>query len=421
MNKINNNFREDVYQTYLENGLEVIYIHKPGFVSSYASMTTPFGAYDLKQQDKEGKSYSFHPGAAHFLEHKLFESEEQDVLSIFTSLGASGNAGTSYEMTTYYFNTSTSLEKPLNLLLDFVQNLSITDASVEKEKGIIIQELMMYEQRPDFKLYMEALKSLYINFPLKDDIGGSPQSVKATTREELELAYAMNYHPSRMLLVIVSGENPEKVMEIVEQNQSSKTFAAASGIQRVIDEEPVSVQREHYEFAMKVETQKNVLAYKLPLAHQDRKAQTKLEFACEMILDMNFSTLNPAYQSWLDQDIINDYFSYELSVEDGVSHLLFFFEGEDVKTLETIIQNQLTNLLLDEQLLEQLKRRFLGATIRMLGNFDRFAQQYAYRRLRGMDLFDYIEMAQSLTIEDLKHAHEHFNLQHRALINLLTK
>ena len=146
----------------------------------------------------------------------------------FNALGANVNAFTSYDCTVYYFSTSAQDIIPaLNLLLDFVQTFNVSDESVEKEKGIIVQELMMYQQMADIRLIFELFKAMYHRSPLKFDIGGSVEDVNAITKDELELSYSLNYHPSQMSLVIVSGMDPEKLMNAIETNQLSKDFTNA--------------------------------------------------------------------------------------------------------------------------------------------------------------------------------------------------
>ena len=153
MNKvISNKYQESYIEETLPNGLKVVLWQKKGYEKSYFMMTTPLGALDIEQVDADGKAFQFEPGTAHFLEHKMFEDEDKDVMNLFSEMGANVNAFTSYTETAYHFTTSEDPEAPLNLLLDFVQRLTISEESVEKEKGIIIQELQMYQQMSDSRL-----------------------------------------------------------------------------------------------------------------------------------------------------------------------------------------------------------------------------------------------------------------------------
>ena len=153
-------FDETFYSETLENGLKLIIWHKPLFTSTSCIFATPYGALDHCQKLEDGTIIEDPSGIAHFLEHKMFESEHGDVMNDFSEMGANVNAYTSYTETCYTFSTSQQdISKPLNLLLDFVQELNISDESVEKEKGIIIQELAMYQQMPDSRLFFETFKA----------------------------------------------------------------------------------------------------------------------------------------------------------------------------------------------------------------------------------------------------------------------
>ena len=155
---VNEHYQETYYTETLENGLRVILWQKENYERSFFMMATPLGAMDLQQTDQNGILYSYPAGIAHFLEHKMFEKKDRDVMNEFSSMGANVNAFTSYNETAYYFSTSSDIERPLNLLLDFVQQLDITEASVEKEKGIIVSEFNMYLQMSDARLLMELYK-----------------------------------------------------------------------------------------------------------------------------------------------------------------------------------------------------------------------------------------------------------------------
>ena len=221
----NERYDETYFEETLDNGLQVVIWHKPNFQNSQFLFATPYGALDFKQKDENGNIVEFPSGIAHFLEHKMFESKQGDVMELFSQLGANVNAFTSYNETVYYFSTTNKdVEQELNLLLDFVQSLEITEASVEKEKGIIIQELNMYLQMPDSRLLFESFKSMYHKHPLNNDIGGSQETVSMTSLEDLMQCHALNYHPSRMVLIAVTAIDPALLIEMIKdmRNRPSK-------------------------------------------------------------------------------------------------------------------------------------------------------------------------------------------------------
>ncbi|MGL5540585.1 MAG: EF-P 5-aminopentanol modification-associated protein YfmH, partial [Erysipelotrichaceae bacterium] len=241
-------YQETYYETTLDNGLRVVLFHRPGFDKSFFLMGTPFGAFDLQQVDEEGNEYHFPAGIAHFLEHKMFEHPDGDVMDQFSNMGVNVNAFTSYGETCYYFSTTQAIKEPLELLLDFTQVLHIDGASVEKEKGIICQELAMYRQQSDSRLINETFGCMYHEHPLKYDIGGDDESVNATTLAQLQDCFALNYAPSKTILVGVSSEEPTTILEWIQANQAKKTFPQTKRTHRKVVNEPLAMKKAEHAF-----------------------------------------------------------------------------------------------------------------------------------------------------------------------------
>lgn len=397
----NKRFDETVYKKTLENGLTVIMVHKPQFRNHVAILGTNFGARNLHQK-VDGQDQHYHSGVAHFLEHKLFEKQDEDILSTFTNMGAQANAFTSYNETVYYFSTTQDLEFPLNTLLDFVMDLTISESGVEKEKGIIIEELKMYQEMPLFRLSMETLESLFFNHPLKHDIAGSKEDVLAISKEELELAYHTNYHPSQLVLSIVSPLHPDLLLDMIQQNQASKQFSAIKTVVNPLIEEPESVSRKQHEIKMNVNLDKIALAFKQSLHFDSLKEAYKANVMAQMILDLNFSKLNPDYQEWLDEGLFNDFFGYQSDFGLDYGYLEFFYE----KTLEDKpkekIMDLLYHLVINDDKLKQIKKRYLGQSISDLSDFESFAINNMRAHFIDSDTFELIEMIESITSDDLK-------------------
>jgi predicted Zn-dependent peptidase len=341
---INEKFNEKVTYTRLKNGLRVYFIHKPGFVSSTVAYLVPFGSLDIRQKTKDGTILESNAGIAHFLEHKLFESNNgTDIMEAFSALSANVNAFTSNSETAYYFSTGESdFAKPLELLLDFVQNLSISDASVTKEKGIIIQELRMYMQMPEARLMYETYRSLFKTHPVRIDIGGSEKSVKAITKTELEELYAANYHPSNSILIIVSGQDSKKIIAKVRSNQSKKQFAAFVPRERYIDVEPLKVAKKSHSFKMDIQAKKITYSFKFPPVVGNAMDRLVQEWSLRIYLELLFSSYNPLYQTWLDENRINDYFGYEVDVTKEYGFAMFYGEKESEADFVALVNEGLS-------------------------------------------------------------------------------
>lgn len=399
----NERYQEAYVEETLENGLHVVIWHKEDYAKSLFMMSTPLGAMDLKQVDETGKIYEFPAGIAHFLEHKMFEMGEQDVMDLFSQMGASVNAFTSYSETAYYFSTSNEIKQPLNLLLDFIQSLQISNESVEKEKGIIIQELNMYKQMPENRLLMEIFSSLYQHHPLKYDIGGDDESVNAITLAQLEECYRLNYHPSRMVLVGVTSQDANEVMNMIKENQNKKTFSNCPSVIRKPFEEPSDVARDTYSFTMDVSKPKIAYAYKLDGVLEPME-RTKLEWCFKIMVDALFSPLNPEYQTWIDQGIVNDYVGCEVDLGKDHGMLMFFAESEKPEGFRRIVQDTIIAMMkseFDDDILLRLKRRYYGQSIRSLNSFDDIAITFIRNYFEDLDFFKAMDVLYDIEKADL--------------------
>ncbi len=400
----NERFDETYYTKTLENGLQVVLWEKKNFDKSYFMMATPLGGLDLNQVDEANNTYEFPAGIAHFLEHKMFENEEADVMDLFSQMGANVNAFTSYSETAYYFSTSEDCIEPLHLLLDFVQDLQISEESVEKEKGIIIQELEMYQQMSEVRLINESLNSLYTNHPLIYDIGGDNESVSSITKQQLEECYALNYHPSKMILVGVCSLDSAVVMKEIEANQSKKQFPKCPQVVRASFDEPTEICVKEKTIVMDVGMPRVCVSYKLDKLNS-AKERNLYEWCFKIIFDYYFSSLNSEYQTWLDKEIINTSFNFEIDFGDDYSLIMFYTETKQKESFVSLIKEVLKGIKgLDESTLIQLKNRYFGMSINALNSHQQIATSYMRGYFMGMDFFESIEDLESITLSDINEA-----------------
>lgn len=422
MRKIDNErYQESYIEETLDNGLHVVLWKKPDYERSLFMMATPLGALDMKQVDQEGNVYAFPAGIAHFLEHKMFEMEEGDVMDMFSQMGANVNAFTSYTETAYYFSTSGDVIKPLHLLLDFVQSLSITEESVEKEKGIIIQELNMYKQMSDQRLLMETFSSLYQQHPLRYDIGGDSDSVTSITLQQLQDCYHLNYHPSRMILVGVTSKDPKLLLEEIKKNQSKKTFDSIKEVKRQSFEEGIEPDRKEYEFHMDISMPKLSIAYKMS-GIKDVYERIKVEWSFRMILDAYFSSLNPDYQTWLDQGIINDFVGSEVDLGKDYGMMMFYGETTQKEAFLSLVKqvvSQMREKGISQEALDQLKKRYFGQSLRSLNSFDDIAITMVRNYFDQSDFFESMDVLYDITLDDVTSAMEMLDPKQACVVELL--
>ena len=426
MKKINHpELQESYYIETLDNGLQVIIFHKPEFVTTTAAIATPYGSCDFSQIDDNGNVIAFTPGIAHFLEHKMFESEKGDIMDIFSQLGASVNAFTSMTETVYYFSISSNEVKiPLELLLDFVQRLEISEESVEKEKGIIAEELKMYLQMPDIRLIFELLKNIYQNHPIQYDIGGSVDSIYRITKEDLINCHQINYHPSKMVLVISSPINPKYLLQIIVENQKAKSFPIVRNVKRFYTSEPLQCALNKNEIEMEVAQNKISLAFKINLAEIDLKKRLKTEWALKYLLDAHYSSMNPQYQSWIDEKKINDFFGYEVSIGEDFGFIIFYGEHEYTEIfVDFILESWKTiqDSIMNEEQLTRLKNRYFGQTIMLLNVMGEICFSYIRSAFAGVSFFDSVKLIQEIGLADVVTSYQLIDTENHTILKIMKK
>ncbi len=417
-------FNEKLIETTLANGMRVFFIPKPGFVSSTVVYMVPFGSLDVVQKDAQGKLIESNAGVAHFLEHKLFESNTgTDIMEAFSALSANVNAFTSFNETCYYFSTGEAdIDAPLNLLLDFVQNLSITEASVEKEKGIITQELRMYMNMPEARLMYETYRAVFKSHPIRIDIGGTEKSVKAITKDELEDIYQANYHPSNSVLVIVSGQDPQHLIDLIAKNQAEKEFPPFTARKRWIEKEELKVHKKHHTFAMDIQAKKITYSFKFQPVEGTPMDHLVQEWTVRIFLELMFSSYNPSYQTWLDANRINDYFGYEVDVTEEYGFAMFYGEKESEQDLVDLVNEGLnTDFDTVAPYFENLKKRYYGQSIRSLNNPDDLAVSYARSILQNLDYFETLDAVNRITLDDLRSVRQLFDREKSSIVSVTGK
>ena len=256
---------EEVYYEKLDNGLEVYLYTKENVHMNYVTFTTRYGSvYNEFIPINSDKMTTFPKGIAHFLEHKVFaQKEDPQPMEFFAKSGSVCNAYTTFKNTTYLFYATESLNENIEYLLDYVQNIYLTDESVESEKGIISEEIHMYDDRPNSILEEKIRKNTLKTNPYKDSIIGTTEDINKITKEDLETCYHTFYHPSNMFLVVTGNFNPEEVIDIIKKNQDKKNFTKEDKIKiKEFNEEDKVVKEKE---VIKVETNIPKVAYTLKI------------------------------------------------------------------------------------------------------------------------------------------------------------
>ncbi|MCY7797655.1 insulinase family protein, partial [Bacillus spizizenii] len=310
--------QETLYHEKMPNGLDVYVLPKKGFNKTYAVFTTKYGSIDNRFVPL-GKNEMVHvpDGIAHFLEHKLFEKADGDVFQDFSKQGASANAFTSFTRTAYLFSSTSNVERNLETLVDFVQDPYFTEKTVEKEKGIIGQEINMYDDNPDWRLYFGVIENMYKEHPVRIDIAGTVESISHITKDLLYECYETFYHPSNMLLFIVGPVDPEAIISQVRENQERKPYTDQPEIKREEVKEQEAVFRKEKEIKMNVQGPKCLVGLKSKNPFKLGKELLKHELSMNLLLESLFGKSSAQYESLYEKGYIDETFSFDFTAEYG--------------------------------------------------------------------------------------------------------
>ncbi|MEO2075077.1 MAG: pitrilysin family protein [Bacillus sp. (in: firmicutes)] len=408
MEKINfDQLQEELYHEKMSNGLNVYILPKKGFNKTYATFTTKYGSVDNTFIPLGKDEYVKVPdGIAHFLEHKLFEKEDGDVFQQFSRQGASANAFTSFTRTAYLFSSTSDVEKNLETLIDFVQEPYFSEKTVEKEKGIIGQEITMYDDNPDWRLYFGLIQNLYKNHPVKIDIAGTIESISHITKDWLYECYNTFYHPSNMLLFIVGPVDPEKIMNQVREIQGKKDYKEQPEIKRKFEEEPVEAAEKKQVLEMNVQTSKSLVGIKALHVDQSGEEMLKNELTMNVLLDLLFGKSSENYNQLYSEGLIDETFSFDYTQEQGFG---FAMVGGDTTEPDQLAE-KLQKMLLDakqnsaftEEQLERAKKKKIGSFLRAVNSPEYIANQFTRYAFNEMNLFDVVPTLEKITLQDVQ-------------------
>ena len=396
---------ESVYRTVLANGLTVIFVPKNEYHRTYGVLTTHYGSVHQHIRHKETGEYRKIPaGAAHFLEHKMFEGEQgEDAFGLFMKQGAMANAFTTHLGTSYLFSASYQIEKNIETLLDFVQIPTFTVEGIEKEKGIILQELHMYEDNPSNELQQMLQYALYPKHAAGVDILGTEASIQAMTYDDLRVCFDTFYHPSNMSLIVVGKLDKERLLEVIEANQAKKQFSEP--VYELINEEvtgsvlpPLTVEREIYQPLVEC-------GWRLEREVPQGKELLRHRIVGDLFFELLLGPTSTAYAAWYKEEFIDSTFYYSFVADATMHYLIMAVSSPKFEELAPIWQAHLANWqesvdLNEEHLALVLKGR-LGDVLQMFNTLEYIAYELIDSVFNEYELFDIMDILQSVTLEDL--------------------
>ncbi len=405
---------ECVYHEKLHNNMDIFFMPKRGFTKKYAVLATNYGSNDLEFiSPHTNERIKVNEGIAHFLEHKMFEQPDgSNAFDEFAKIGANANAFTNFNMTAYLFSATENFEDGLRHLISYVQEPYFTEENVEKEKGIIAQEIKMYDDNPDWRLFFNTLKAMYKVHANSIDIAGTVESIYKITPQELYSCYKTFYSPSNMALFVIGELDKDKVMDIVKSAVKDE-YMFSGDIKKIEPVETDEVRQKEIFEKLDVSVPMFTIGYKDKAEVLGSKGLMKKSIATELILDILFKKGSRLYDKLYREGLVFGGISCDYTEHTDYGYTMISGETRDIETVKQEIFSAIENAKvsgIDEEDFKRAKKKKIGSFIKLFDSIEFIANNYLSYHFKGMDILDYYEVLKSIEIETLnERLKEHFD------------
>ncbi len=390
---------EHYWEEVLENGLTIRVVDKPEFAKTYGFFATNYGSLDTKFQ-LDGDWQESPAGVAHYLEHKMFDMPEGNVMQMFSEQGGSPNAFTSHNITAYYVECTENFQENLNILLNYVTTPYFTPESVEKEQGIIAQEIQMYEDSPGSRLYENLFATMYEGHAMAVSIAGTVESIAQITDKTLYDCHRAFYDPSNMVLVVVGPVDPEIVVETAK-----KLVPPSQGhiSKRDYGQIPApKAQMTTVEQTMEVAMPNFALAFRCPVPGLGQE-RLRMELLGDLAVEVLIGESTPLYNKLYEEGIIDCDFSAGYEGVKDISFVSFNGCSQQIDLVVSAILGEVSRLKnegYDQKLFDQLKKSAFGRKIRDLDSFENICYRMSQSFFDEVEYYEFPEIYQSITLEE---------------------
>ena len=411
---VNDILKEEVYYEKLQNGLDVYFMPKRGFMKKYAILATNYGSNDLEFVPiGEDKKIRVNEGIAHFLEHKMFEQPDGgDAFDKFSKLGVNADAFTNFTMTAYLFSATENFYESLEHLIDYVQTPYFTDENVEKEKGIIAQEIKMYNDDPDWNVYFNCLKAMYVNYPARIDIAGTVDSIYKITKEELYKCYNTFYNPGNMALFVVGDLDVEKVIDVTKKSNNYKVDKLSKSIERFYPEEPEGVKEKEVIEKFPISMPMFNIGFKDSNVGLKGKELLRKEIVTDILVGMLFKKGSKLYEDLYMQGLINENFGAGFSSQVDYAFSIIAGDSKEPKKVKEIILDYIEKSKkegLSKEEFERTKKKKIGSFIKCFDSINFIGNSFISYVFKDINLLDYLDIIKDITFEEVEERlKEHF-------------
>ncbi len=400
---------EITYVTRLKNGLSVYICKKEGFNKKIGMYGTKYGSIMNDFVDINTNNRVQVPdGIAHFLEHKLFEKEGANALDLFSKMGVSSNAYTSFDHTVYYFETIEKFDESIDMLVKLIKEPYFTDENVEKEQGIIGQEISMYDDDPSFMVYFNTLRAMYKKHPIRIDIAGTIESISHITKELLYTCYNTFYSPQNMFFLVVGDVDPENTVKRIEENikkyeKDYDNLAGYKEVEKYIELENREISQKEITQKMDIYMPQLCIGYKLDTVKNEEIM--KMEAVCSIISDMYFSRITPFFEKEYNDGKLIEPISFDYEGSKYFSHIILSCITTEIDKIKEDIKQYIDKIKeqpIDTELFKLIKRKKIGSVISSADNLN-----ISYRRiidsiLDDTKIYEDIEVLEKISEKDIK-------------------
>ena len=391
---------ETLYHGVHESGVEVYVMPKPGYQKRHAMFATRYGSLESEFLKGEEK-IKIPDGTAHFLEHKLFEEEDGNVFDKFSVLGASANAFTNFTATAYHFSATSNFYESLSTLIRFVQNPYFTKESIDKEQGIIGQEIKMYDDDPNWRVYFNVLGCLYNKCYVKYDIAGTVESISEINKDILYDIYSVFYHPSNMVLFIAGDVDLENVNACVcESLKDIKPLDAP--IRRLYPVEEEAVAKDYVCQKLDVAVPLFTLGFKDTDTSLEGDALLKKEIEMKILMELLFSKCSNIYKTLYEKGLINDSFDADYECHKEYAFSCLTGESKDPGAVRDIVWDMLAAREITQEEFERAKKVVWGNYVRLFNSTEAIGYSFVLHRLTGIDYFNFREVYDTVTLDTVR-------------------
>lgn len=382
-------------------GLKIYVLPKERYKSAYAIFGTKYGSIDTRFKRSDSDTWTEVPeGIAHFLEHKLFESEDLDAFERYAKTGASANAYTSFDKTCYLFQCSDNFKESLKILLDFVQNPYFTAQTVQKEQGIIGQEITMYLDVPGWMSTFNLLRCLYQKHPVRIDIAGTVESIAEITDKLLYDCYNTFYNLNNMALAVVGNASVEDVLDVCDEYLKQ---AEPLSIEKSFEDEPREIVKSYEEYHLAMSVPVFSFGYKEACEKPIQSYKDYIE--TDILLKIIAGKTSPLYNTLLEKGLINSSFGSEYFIGCGYEAIIFDGESENPQAVADAIKAEVARLKregIDRDLFESVRRSLYGREIMSYNDIDSIANSLITCDFNGWSVFDAVDIYKNVTVEDIE-------------------